>query len=160
MFWTTFDSYFLVVFQWQMQHKGLIGFPFFNILRIMISNFQVFFCFSLLLYNFLLNCNAGLMFCSLNFTCMLHGIAESLNFTWMLQFKMLWVLLFGIDLSSIFNFFILTTTSFANVGLGFVFHIHFQSLNIYIFNFLHFEIRWDLVPFFFIILESIVGIGI
>jgi len=74
-----------------MQHKGIIGFPFFYFLRIMISDFQVFFFFPSLLYNFLLNCDAGPMFCSLNFTCVLHGAAGSLNLTWKLQFAMLWV---------------------------------------------------------------------
>jgi hypothetical protein len=34
------------------------------------------------------------------------------------------------------------------VGLGFVFHIHFQRSNIYIFKFLHFEIHWDFGFFF------------
>jgi hypothetical protein len=72
----------------------------------------------------------------------------------MLQFKMLWVLLFGVDLSYIFNFCTFTTSSFANVGLGFVFHIHFQSSNIYILKLLHFEIHWDSILFFFILLES------
>jgi hypothetical protein len=50
----------------------------------------------------------------------------------MLQFKMLQILLFEGDLSYILNFCTFTTSSFANVGLGFVFHIHFQSSNIYI----------------------------
>ncbi len=42
-----------------------------------------------------------------------------------------------------------TTSSFANVGLGFVIHIHFQSSNISMLRFLHFEIHWDLVLSFF-----------
>jgi hypothetical protein len=106
-----------------MQHKGIIVFPFFHFLRIMISDFQVFF--SLLFYNFLFNRNVGFMFCSLNFTCILGGAMGSLNLTWMLQFKMLQVLLFGVDFNYIFNFCTLTTSSYANVRLGFVFHIHF-----------------------------------
>jgi hypothetical protein len=74
-----------------MQHKGMIGVPFFYFLRIMISDFQVlfYFLFPSLLYNFPLNCDARPMFCSLNFTCMLHGAVGSLNLTWMLQFRML-----------------------------------------------------------------------
>jgi hypothetical protein len=79
----------------------------------------------------------------------IQDVAGCLNFTWMLQFKMLWVLLFGVHLSYIFNFCFFSTSSFANVGLGFVIHIHFQSSNIYILRFLHFEIHWDLVLFFF-----------
>jgi hypothetical protein len=110
------------------------------------------------------------MFSSLSFTCMLHGAAGSLNLTWMLQFRKLriaWtllgccnsrccgLLLFEVELSYIFIFCTFTTSSFANVGLGFVFHIHFQSSNMYILRFLHFEIHWDLVPFFFfVLLES------
>jgi hypothetical protein len=74
-----------------MQHKGIIGFAFLYFLRIMISDFQGFF-FPSLLYNFLLNYNGGPMFCSLNFTCMLHGATGSLNLTWMLQFRMLQVM--------------------------------------------------------------------
>ncbi len=78
----------------------------------------------------------------------IQDVVDCLNFTWMLQFKMLRVLLFGVDLSYIFNFYTFTTSSFANVGVGFVFHIHFQSSNIYILIFLHFEIHWVLVFFF------------
>jgi hypothetical protein len=63
----------------------------------------------------------------------------------MLQFKMLQVLLFGVDLNNIFNFCSFITSSFANVGLGFVFCIHFQNSNIYILRFLHLKIHWDLV---------------
>jgi len=108
---------------------------------------------SYFLFSFKLWCRAYV--CSLNFTCMLHGAMGSLNLSWMLQFKMLRVLLFGVDLRYAFNFCTFTTSSFANVGLGFVFHIHFQSLNIYTLIFLHFEIHWDLVLFFFILLESV-----
>ncbi len=59
-FWFIYFSF----FQWHMQHKGIIGFPFFYFLRIMISYFQVFFFFSppSFLYNFLLNRNVGLCF--------------------------------------------------------------------------------------------------
>jgi hypothetical protein len=80
---------------------------------------------------------------------MLHGVAGSLNLTWMLQFKMLQVLLFGVDLSYMFNFCTLTTSSFASVGLEFVFYIHLQNSNIYILKFLHFEIHWDSIISFF-----------
>jgi hypothetical protein len=142
-----------------MQHKGIIGFPFFYFVRIMILDFQVFFCFPSLLYNFLLNPDARPMFCSLNSTCMLRGVVGNLNLTWILQFKMLRVLLFGVDLSYIFNFCTFTTFSFTNVLLGFVFHIHFHCSNIYILRFLHLEIIWDLIlNFFFTFLESFVGI--
>ncbi len=139
-----------------MQHKGIIGFLFFYFLRIMISDFQVFFFSPSLFYNFLLNCDAWPMFCSWNFTCMLHGAAGSLNLTWMLEFRMLqvtWTLLgccnsrccgfCCLELTWVtYSIFVLfTTSSFANVGLGFVFHIHFQSSNIYILKNLHFEIH-------------------
>jgi hypothetical protein len=101
-----------------MQHKGIIGFPFFYFVRIMILDFQVFFCFPSLLYNFLLNLDARPMFCSLNSSCMLCGAVGNLNLTWILQFKMLRALLFGVDLSYIFNFCTFTTSSFTNVVLG------------------------------------------
>jgi hypothetical protein len=76
-----------------MQHKGIIDFPFLYFLRIMISDIHVWFFFSppSSLYNFLLNRNVGLTFCSLNFICMLRGAMGSLNLTWTLQFRMLWV---------------------------------------------------------------------
>jgi hypothetical protein len=93
----------------------------------------------------------------------IQDVVGSLNFTWMLQFKMR-VLFFGVDLSYMFNFCTFTTSSFANVALGFVFHIHFQSSNIYMHRVLHFEIHWDLVFFFFSffwnLLKSVVGIEI
>ncbi len=132
-----------------MQQKGIIGFPFFYFLRIMILDFHFFFFkFSFELYNFCLNRDARPMFCNLNFTCMLWGVwtwlgdvASCLSFAWMLQFKMFVGFVVWSWLSYIFNFCAFITSSFANVGLGFVFHIHFQSSNIYIFRFLHFEIH-------------------
>ncbi len=94
----------------------------------------------------------------------IQDVAGYVTFTWMLQFKMLGVLLFGVEFSYKSNFFTFTTSSLAYVGLGFVFHIHFQSSNIYILRFLHFEIHWDLVLFFFSfsrnLLKSVVGIKI
>jgi len=142
-----------------MQHKGVIGFLFFYFLRIMISDFQVFFFFfPSLLYNFHLNCDARPMFCNLNFTCMLDGAVGSLKLIWMLEFRMLWVpwTLLGccnsrccgfcsleLTLSYMFNFCTFTTSSFANVALGFVFHIHFQSSNIYMQSFA----LWDTLGF-------------
>jgi hypothetical protein len=86
-----FDFDFDFIFQWQMQLQGIIGFPFFYILRILILDFQFFFFF---FPNFLLNCNVEPMFCNLNLLVCCVGC---LNFTWMLQFKMLWVLLIEVD---------------------------------------------------------------
>jgi hypothetical protein len=142
-----------------MQHKGIIGFPFFYFLRIMISDFQVSLFFSSLLYNFLLNCDAGPCFVAwILLVCYMELRGA---WTWLGSCNSLccgllelysrccrFCLLFGVDLSYIFSFCTFTASSFANVGLGFVFHIHFQGLNIYILRFLHFEIHWDLVLIF------------
>jgi len=119
------------------------------------------------------------MFCSLNFTCMLLGAIRSLSLSWMLQFKMLqvaWTILecaiqdaagfvvwswleLHIQVLYFYNIFI------CKFWTWIVFHIHFQSSNIYIltifalwdtlgFNFYFFSFSWNLM------LESVVGIGI
>jgi hypothetical protein len=89
-------------------------------------------------------CNSGCCgLLELELDAAIQDVVGCLNLSWMLQFKMLRVLLLGVHLSYIFNFCTFTTSSsFANVGLGFVFHIHFQSSNIYILRFLHFAIQF------------------
>jgi len=59
LFWRIFYSYFKFFFQWKMQHKSIIGFPFiFSFFRIMISDFQVFFSLLTLWFSFKSQCMA------------------------------------------------------------------------------------------------------
>jgi hypothetical protein len=160
-----------------MQRKSIIGFPFFYFLIIMIWNFQDFF-FPSLLYNFLLNCDVGPMYCNLNFTCMMHGAMGNLNLTWMLHFRMLqvvWTLL-GHCNSKCYGFCCLELTWVTYSIFVLLQHLHLQMLGLdlcFIFIFrvqtftyssfctlkyigihVFFSFSWNLL------LESIVGIGI
>ncbi len=115
-----------------MQHKGIIGPPFFYFLRIMILDFQVFFCFPSPFYNFLLNHNARPIFCNLTFTCMLCGVLGNLNLTWMLQLRMLWVAwtLLGCYNSRCFGFCCLKLTWITYSIFVFLQHLHSQMLDL------------------------------
>jgi hypothetical protein len=91
----------------------------------------------------------------------IHDVVDCLNFIWMMQFKMLWILLFGVDLNYIFNF--CTTSSFVKLDLDlcFIFIFSVQTFTYSIF----FTLRYIGILFFFslsrnLLLESVVGIRI